>query len=162
MKALSFLFAFAFSISLAAQDTAQAFIYFEKNSAMLTYEQTEQYDFLYDVKILSIEGYASAEGNSKENKRLARQRINDVRYMFAHEGQIFKTTAHGSTKKFGSVSRNRVVVVTYITRRRDTGFINHPEAFNCGIKIDGSIYFREDNICDIAIDYVNKFYAYNF
>jgi hypothetical protein len=140
------------SIALQAQDTVQYRIQFACNSASIDYLTTEEIDFLSDVTILSIEGYASVEGSSAANLQLSQDRAEAVRSILQAE----VGTAYGATEAFGkSRGANRVVIVTYVTKTKTTSTINAEgivvetptpsdiEGFTCGERVDPSVYFAD-------------------
>jgi hypothetical protein len=153
MKAIIIILLSLLSIALQAQDTVQYRINFACNSASIDYLTSEEIDFLADVTIISIEGYASVEGSSEGNRALSLRRANTVAEILQ---ATVPTVAGGATTKFGSSrGANRVVVVTYVTTSVKTSTINAEgivvetptpsdiEGFNCGNVVDPSVYFAD-------------------
>jgi hypothetical protein len=152
MKAIIIILLSLLSIALQAQDTVQYRINFACNSASIDYLTTEEIDFLSDVTIISIEGYASVEGSSEGNRALSTNRALAVSGLLNSDLAVGK----GATSKFGNKrGANRVVVVTYVTATVTTSTINaegivvetptpsNIEGFNCGNVVNPSIYFED-------------------
>lgn len=141
MKAIfSFLF-FAFSLSAIAQDTLKNFVYFSYNSSTVSAQQVKELDAIEGI-IISIDAYASIEGDSMRNVYLSCDRGHSVSSLVD-----FKHNCKGGTTQFGSYrSANRCVVVTYVTTAlpafsnvpfvADTNVATDLEGFTCGERRD--------------------------
>lgn len=151
---LSFVFAtFATAQSFIATDNNEiktAKFYFTCNSSTNYSVGSQELADMSNATILSIEGYASMEGNSASNLELSKDRVETVRQLLNAE----IGTAYGATEAFGnSRKENRVVIVTYsVTKATNSanntnvGSINktaNVEGFNCGNRIDPTTYFAD-------------------
>lgn len=116
-----------------AQDTLQAVFTFKCGE--MTVENTqatgiEIFNRLSETTILSIEGYASKEGNIKYNQVLAEGRAVSIYHLIEAfvESADYETAivvGNGPTTKFGSnLSDNRIVVVTYVTNKFSSTPVN--------------------------------------
>lgn len=151
MKYLFFFF-LCLSLCAQAQDTLEHRVYFNCASAQLSAQQ-ERNLLAISGEIISIEGYASIEGQAEANSALSIARQAIVSDILSYEG-----VGMGATAQFGtSLKLNRVVVVKYISNSTTT--INDQpavtnietagkttsdlEGFTCGQRIDPSIYFAD-------------------
>ena len=96
-------------------DTATVVVSFGCNSAALSPSAEAKLDAIEGV-IISIEGYSSIEGSSAANAELSCARAHSVSSILDFQG-----AGMGETAQFGtSLKANRVVVVTFITRKSTT------------------------------------------
>lgn len=142
--------------AVAAQDTLQYTVLFSRNSSELTYLQTEELDFLVGKQILSIEGYASVDGNSSANQSLSEARGNTVSSLLD-----FQYTAHGATTQFGSRKDNRCVVITYVTEINTPTTVpttcvfptaSDTEGFTCGNIVPADSYWSDTLAIDSTVE----------
>lgn len=119
MKKFLFLFIACILIASCQQLFAQyrtlqsKYIEFEKNSYMPKGEDIAFLSTLHSSQVYAIEGYASAEGNSAYNHKLATKRAALVAdYLTVDTSDIIFAIA-GETTIFGSESQNRLVIVRY-------------------------------------------------
>lgn len=155
MKALIIFFMSLLSIALQAQDTLTARIQFACNSATTYSVGSQELADMANGTVISIDAYASVEGNAEANQLLSQQRLEAVCTLL-ETGALFGT-AHGATSQFGkSRGANRVVIVTYVTATKvktsttnaegivvETPTPSDIEGFNCGNRVDPSVYFAD-------------------
>ena len=145
--------------AVAAQDTLSYTVFFHCNSSELSYEQSEELDFLVTTEIISIDAYASVDGNASANQELSEARGHAVSSLLD-----FTYVAHGATTKFGSRAANRVVVITYVIATDTTPavvpttfvFPTAPDAegFTCGNTIDPTSYWADTLQVDSTVETV--------
>lgn len=143
------------SIALQAQDTLTARIQFACNSATTYSVGSQELADMANGIVISIDAYASVEGNTDANQALSLRRLETICTLL-ETGELFGT-AHGATAQFGkSRGANRVVIVTYVTATKvktsttnaegivvETPTPSDIEGFNCGNRVDPSIYFAD-------------------
>lgn len=136
-------------------------IYFDCNSSEISAEQIEELDKLV-YNIISIDAYASVDGNATSNQSLSEARGHAVSSILD-----FQFTAHGETDQFGSKQANRCVVITYAVLKNNntpTSVIDtttmvtnnapsvDPEGFTCGQRIDPNFYFADTIVAKMELD----------
>lgn len=139
---------FAQFISTGDVEVKTHIVYFSCNSSEISYETSEELDFLTETTILSIDAYASVDGSVESNQTLSEKRGHAIASLLD-----FQYVAHGETSEFGSKAANRCVVITYsvakATNSANSGNVSlvgkttNPEGFTCGNKIDPSVYFAD-------------------
>lgn len=124
MKNLILVFLLTLGFSAKAQelfDTTTVVVSFGCNSAALSPAEEAKLDAISGV-IISVQGFASIEGNSEKNMILSQDRSNAVSAIVDFSG-----TGNGGTEIFGGTrSKNRIVVVTYVTPRNTTSLFVLP------------------------------------
>ena len=167
---LSFFFSFASAQVSPTGETEikTAKVYFKVNSSRVYTMDAAQLREVANATIISIEGYASIEGNSIANHDLSQARAAEVKHLFRANSADIEISYYGGTEAFGSDYKdNRVVIVTYAVFKQSTpvtGSVDtttpvkfafqHAEGFDCNNKIDGSVYFAdtlETETADTAI-----------
>lgn len=103
-----------------AQDESVTF-YFEVNESELTQQHCTTLDSLIGIEglsIMGIEGFADSTGNSIYNRSLSLNRALSVANYFVANGLDINTNKYvrgrGESVKNPSLSKNRVVVVSYV------------------------------------------------
>ena len=146
---------FFFTTVASAQefDTLYTTINFAYNSDVLSETELAKLENI-SGEIISIEGYASVEGNSERNHALSCRRQHSVSSILDFQG-----AGYGATSQFGnSLESNRVVIVKYISVKGRTSLEVIPasdtttfspigksdfEGFTCGQRVDTSVYFND-------------------
>lgn len=127
-------------------DTATVVVSFGCNSSTLSPSEEAKLDAIEGV-IISIEGYASMEGQASANDALSCARAHSVSSILDFQG-----AGMGETAQFGtSLKSNRVVVVKFLTAKKSTTSITvlpvdvvetttgnkvDVEGYTCGQRVD--------------------------
>ena len=118
--------------------------YFACNSSTVYSVDAMQLQEMANSTIVSIDGYASIEGNIDANLTLSTNRVETVRQLLRSE---IIANSYGPTEKFGpSRKENRIVIVTYSISKATNTSIRETvdvEGFTCGNHIDPSVYFAD-------------------
>lgn len=111
-------------------------IYFDCNSAIVN----DEINIPQNATILSVDAYASIDGNANANQTLSEKRGHEISSLLD-----FKYTAHGETDKFGNKAANRCVVIAYSIPKTQSSIREtvDVEGFTCGNHIDPSVYFAD-------------------